>query len=110
MDEILVTCSKAKFMNIKILKNEALTDFANQFYKAVQNLKFNNSLDLIDAKNAMEQAIEPYRELAIACASPLANAINLKEIVNLVNCQSKNFSQLNPACSTLLSSLLPSSN
>ena len=29
MDKILVTCSKAKFMNIKILKNEALTNFAH---------------------------------------------------------------------------------
>ena len=80
------------------------------FYKAAYNLKFNNSLDLIDAKNAMEQAIEPYQELAIACASPLANAINLKEIVNLMNCQSRNFSQLNPACSTFSSLSLPSSN
>ena len=43
MDEILVTRSKAEFMNIKILKNEALTNFANRFYKAAQNLKFNNS-------------------------------------------------------------------
>ena len=60
MEKTHVTCSKAKFMNIKILKNEALTDFANRFYKAAQNLKFNNSWDLIDAKNAMEQAIEPY--------------------------------------------------
>ena len=110
MDKILVTRSKAEFMNIKILKNEALTDFANRFYKAAQNLKFNNSLDLIDAKNAMEQALEPYQELAIACASPLADAINLKEFVNLINRQSKNFSQLNPARSTFPSLSLLSSN
>ena len=58
----------------------------------------------------MEQELEPYQKLAIACASPLANAISLKEIVNLINRQSKNFSQLNPARSTFPSSSLPSSN
>ena len=42
----------------------------------------------------MKQAIESYRELAITCASPLANAISLKEIINLINRQSKNFTSL----------------
>ena len=60
MDKILVTCSKAKFMNIKILKNEALTNFATWFYKAAQFIKFDKSLGLIDAQNAMEQALKPY--------------------------------------------------
>ena len=72
-------------MNIKIMKTESLIKFFTFFYKLAQNLVFNNILDLIDAKNAMEQAIESYRELAIAYASLLANAISLEEIYNLIN-------------------------
>ena len=73
-------------MNIKILKSESLIEFTNWFFKLAQELKFNGTLDLINIKNAMEQDIKPYRHLAIACASPLANAINLKEVINLLNC------------------------
>ena len=81
-------------MNIKIIKTESLIEFSTCFYKLVQNLVFNNTLDLIDTKNTMEQAIEPYRKLIIACVSSLANAISLKKIINLINRQSKNFTNL----------------
>ena len=63
-------------IKIKNQKCKALANSATWFYKTAQNLKLYNSLGLIDAKNAMEQALEPYQEMAIACTSPLANATN----------------------------------
>ena len=82
MDKILIISYKANFMNIKIRKGKALTDFVIWFNKAAQKLKCNNKLHLIDLKNAMEHAFEPYQEPSIACISPLANATNLKIIFN----------------------------
>ena len=60
-----------------------------------QNLKFAGQLNIINIRNAMQQVIHPYRLLLIACASALRYTETLKQVVELVLEQEKNFKQLN---------------
>lgn len=69
-------------------------NFIKRFYKQTQRLKGKDNLDLIDAKNAMTQAVYFYPLLAEECAGPLRQANTLREIVDCVSVRDKKFQNL----------------
>ena len=68
-----------------------MEQFAKRYYVLAQDLKFEGSLSLIDAKNAMYQALAPHRFLSAVCTSHIVAATNIKAITNIVKEQAKNF-------------------
>ena len=91
MDATEIARAKDRFLSIKIEKNENLEQFAKRYYVLAQDLKFEGSLSLIDAKNAMYQALAPHRFLSAVCTSHIVAATNTKAITNIVKEQAKNF-------------------
>ena len=74
-----------------IEKNENSEQFANFYYILAQELKFEGSLSLIDAKNAMYQVLAPCCFLSAVCTSHIVAAINIKAITNIVKEQANKF-------------------
>ena len=83
MDATEIARAKDRFLSIKIEKNENLEQFAKRYYVLAQDLKFEGSLSLIDAKNAMYQALAPHRFLSAVCTSHIVAATNIKAITNM---------------------------
>ena len=94
MDETTLSAEKEEFMLIKLIKGESLLDFTCQFYEKAQFLKYHGHLLLIDAKNAMFQALDPYRSLSLFTAQGIRQAKNTKEIKNAVAVMSRQFNNI----------------
>ena len=69
-------------------------DFTCRFYEKAQFLKYHGHLLLIDAKNAMFQALDPYRSLSLFTAQGIRQAKNIKEIKNAVAVMSRQFNSI----------------
>ena len=94
LDETTLLAEKEEFMLIKLIKGESLIDFTRRFYEKAQFLRCHGHLLLIDAKNAMFQALDPYQSLSLFTAQGIRQAKNIKEIKNAVAVMSRQFNNI----------------
>lgn len=93
-DPVEVARLKEQFMRIKIDKSESLDEFAMRYYKLANKLALHDSCSLIDAKNALSQAIFPFHSLSSVCSAHIELARDFKQLHNIISLQAKNFRNL----------------